>query len=137
MTFGAINELSTAQAYRRMIELANHPVLTHILRAIMREESAHTQFYWSVAKLELRKSEFSQKIARFVIKNFWAPVGEGAKSKQASNYTITTLFRGEEGLDWIDRKVTKHIQELPGFANLNTVSEKIKKIVTGERILAN
>ena len=136
MTFGAINELSTAQAYRRMIELANHPVLSHILRGIMREESAHTQFYWSVAKLELRKSEFSQRIARFVVKNFWAPVGQGAKPKKDSNYTIATLFNGEEGFDWIDRKVSKHIQELPGFNGLNTISERIKEIVLPESLIA-
>ncbi len=129
MTFGAINELSTAQGYRRLIELANHPVLTHILRGIMREESAHTQFYWSVAKLELRKSEFAQKVARFVVKNFWSPVGQGAKPKVQSDYTIATLFRGEEGFQWIDRKISKHIQELPGFANLNTISERVKAIV--------
>lgn len=129
MTFGAINELSTAQAYRRMIELANHPVLTHILRGIMREESAHTQFYWSVAKLELKKSEFAQKMARFVVKNFWAPVGQGAKAEKDSNYTIETLFRGKEGFEWLDRKVSKHIQELPGFNGLNTISERIKQIV--------
>ena len=136
MTFGAINELSTAQAYRRMIELANHPVLSHILRGIMREESAHTQFYWSVAKLELRKSAFSRKVARFVVKNFWSPVGEGAKPKTQSDYTIATLFNGKEGFEWLDRKVSKHIQELPGFNGLNTISERIKKIVMPQSAIA-
>jgi len=43
MTFGAIHEMTTAQGYRRMMDLANHPVLTSILKAIVREESAHTQ----------------------------------------------------------------------------------------------
>ena len=137
MTFGAINELCTAQAYRRMIELADHPVLTHIMRGIMREESAHTQFYWSVAKLELRKSAFSRKLARFVIKNFWLPVGQGAKSKAQSDYAITTLFNGEEGLQWLDRKVTKHLQELPGFDGLNTVSEKIGQVVLPKKMLTS
>lgn len=132
MTFGAINELSTAQSYRRLIELANHPVLTQILRGIVREESAHTQFYWSVAKLELKNSAIAQKIARLVIKHFWAPVGSGARSEKDSDYAVKTLFGGDEGLNWIDRKVTKHIQELPGFANLNTVTEKISEIVLPE-----
>lgn len=129
MTFGAINELSTAQAYRRLIHLTDHPVLTHILLGIMREESAHTQFYWNVAKLELKKSSFARKVARFVVKNFWSPVGEGAKPKFQSDYTISTLFKGQDGFDWLDRKVSKHIQELPGLSNLNTVSDKIRKIV--------
>ena len=64
MTFGAIHEMSTAQGYRRLIELADHPVLTGILRGIIREESAHTQFYRSVARIELKNSEFAQKVAQ-------------------------------------------------------------------------
>ncbi len=130
MTFGAINELSTGQGYRRLIELADNPVLTQILRAIMREESAHTQFYWSVAKLELRDSPFAQKLARFIVKNFWAPVGQGAKPVKESNYTIATLFKGEEGMDWIERNVSSRIQQLAGFEGLNTINEKIGRIIT-------
>jgi predicted metal-dependent hydrolase len=134
MTFGAINELSTAQAYRSMIELANHPVLTQILTGIIREESAHTQFYWNVAKIELRRSEFSQKMARFVIKHFWSPVGSGARSKKASDYCIQTLFGNEGGIEWLDRKITKHIYELPGFEGLNTVSEKLGAIIKSKSV---
>ncbi len=137
MTFGAINELSTAQGYRRLTQLAEHPVLAHIVRGIMREESAHTQFYWSVAKLELKKSVFSRKVARFVVKNFWSPVGEGAKPKTQSDYTIATLFNGKDGFEWLDRKISKHIQELPGFDGLNTVSEKLGRIIMSEQSLAN
>ena len=135
MTFGAINELSTAQAYRSMIELANHPILTQILKAIIREESAHTQFYWNVAKIELRHSEFAQKMARFVIRHFWSPVGSGARSKKASDYCIQTLFGNDGGIEWLDRKITKHIYELPGFKGLNTVSEKLGNIIKSEHVI--
>lgn len=136
MTFGAINELSAAQSYRRMIELAGHPVLTQILRGIIREESAHTQFYWNVAKLELKRSKFARKVARFVVKHFWSPVGQGAKSKNQSDYAISTLFRGKEGFEWLDRKVTKHIQELPGFSGVNTFSERIGEITLAKSFAA-
>jgi hypothetical protein len=136
MTFGAINELSTAQAYRSMIELACHPILTKILTGVIREESAHTQFYWSVAKIELKRSEFARKMARFVIKNFWSPVGSGARSKKASDYCIQTLFKGEQGVEWLDRKITRHIHELPGFNGVNTVSEKLGAIIQAKPIIA-
>lgn len=136
MAFGAINELSAAQSYRRLIELGNHPVLTHILRAIMREESAHTQFYWNVAKLELRRSSLAQKIARFVVKHFWAPVGSGARAEKDSDYAVKTLFDGDDGLNLVDRKVTRHIQELPGFAGLDTVNERTREIVLSETATA-
>lgn len=99
MTFGAIHELSTAQGYRRLINLANHPVLSYLLKGIIREESVHTQFYYSVARLELRQSAFAQKLARFVVNNFWSPVGQGAKPAAETNYTIGTLFGGSDGLE--------------------------------------
>ena len=128
MTFGAIHEMSTTQGYRRLSKLADHPVLSEILCGIIREESAHTQFYRSVARLELQKSEISQKLSRFFIKNFWNPVGSGAKPTKESNYTIATLFSGDGGLDWIDKNVTRRIQTLPGFDGLTKVSDKIGEI---------
>ncbi len=128
MTFGAIHEMSTGQGYRRLINLARHPVLTQILNGIIREESAHTQFYSSVARLELKHSEFTQKIARFVVKNFWTPVGQGSKLKKDTEYTIGTLFSGEQGMDWIDRNVTGRIQNFPGFEGFTTVSDTIGDI---------
>ena len=130
MAFGAIHEMSTTQGYRRLTQLADHPVLTEILRGIIREESAHTQFYRSVARIELQKSEFAQKLSRFLIKNFWTPVGSGAKPAEESDYTIATLFGGEDGLEWIDKKVTRRIQTLPGFDGLTKVSDKIGKIAS-------
>lgn len=100
MAFGAIHEMSTTQGYRRLVELANHPILSEILRGIVREESAHTTFF-----------------------------GQGAKSKQESDYTIATLFGGEEGLEWIDKNVSQRIQTLPGFDGLTKISDKIGEIV--------
>ena len=129
MAFGAIHEMSTTQGYRRLAELAAHPVLSEILRGIIREESAHTTFYRSVARIELQKSEISQKLSRFLIKHFWTPVGSGAKPKHESDYTIATLFSGDEGLEWIDKNVSQRIQTLPGFKGLTKVSDKIGEIV--------
>jgi len=136
MTFGAIHEMSTTQGYRRLIELTKHPVLSEILRAMIREESAHTHFYWSVARLELKNSEFTRKLARFIVKNFWTPVGSGAKPKKESDYTIATLFDGEEGLDWIDKNVSQKLQRLPGFDGLTKVSDKISEIVLSQTSVA-
>lgn len=132
MTFGAIHEMSTTQGYRRLTELADHPVLTEILRGIIKEESAHTHFYRSVARIELQKSEFSQKLSRFIIKHFWTPVGSGAKPKNESNYTIAALFSGEDGLNWIDKNVTQRIQTLPGFDGLTKISDKIRQVVSSQ-----
>lgn len=128
MTFGAVHEMTTAQSYRRLIELTDHPVLTTILKAIIREESAHTQFYWSVARLELRKNDFAKKLARFVIQNFYYPVGQGSKPKKESEYAVSTLFGGRDGLETLDKTVTQRVQQLPGFADLTKINDRIGRI---------
>jgi hypothetical protein len=128
MTFGAIHEMSTTQAYRRLIALADHPVLTQILNGIIREESMHTQFYSSVARLELRQNEFTQRIARFVVEHFWCPVGQGAKPRKQTEYTIATLFGATEGLEWVDKTITQRVRRLPGFADLTKINETVIRI---------
>ncbi len=128
MAFGAIHEMSTAQAYRRMDELAGHPVLSIILNGIMREESFHTHFYWSVAKLELRESDAAQRIAHFVIKNFYRPVGQGSIPRKRTEYTIKTLFGSEDGLQRLDKTVTRRAQQLPGLEALTKVTDTIGRI---------
>jgi rubrerythrin len=129
MTFGAIHELSTTQGYRRLDTLANHPVLSQILKGIIREESAHTKFYSSIAKIELKKSPFAQKLSRFLVDKFWCPVGQGAKAEEDSNYVIKTLFGENDGLEWINRTITGRIRQLPNFENLTKIDEKLGKVV--------
>lgn len=125
MTFGAVHEMTTAQAYRRMMEIADHPVLTHILKAIIREESAHTQFYWSIARLELRKNDLARKLARKVIEHFYYPVGQGSLAKERTKYVVQTLFSHDSALGVIDTTVTQRVQQLPGFEDINTITETI------------
>lgn len=129
MTFGAIHEMSTAQAYRRLVEITDHPILTEILRGIIREESTHTHFYRSVARLELKKSDFARKMARFVIKNFYTPVGSGSTPKEESGYAIARLFEGEGGLARIDKNVCQKVQKFPGFEGVTKVGETISNVV--------
>jgi rubrerythrin len=137
MTFGAIHEMSTTQAYRRLIELADHPVLTHILNGIIREESAHTQFYKNVARIELHCSEFARKTARFVVEHFWRPVGQGSKRKKQTEYTIAALFSDVGGLEWLDKTVTQRVQQLPGFADMTKITETITRISNANLAINN
>ena len=127
MTFGAIHEMETAQGYRRLMELSGHPVLKQILDAIIREESAHTQFYWSVARLELRKNEWGRKIARFVADHFWAPVGQGAVSKRRTEYLVSTLFGDRAGRQMVDR-LTQRVRSLPGFDDIDTFVTTVERM---------
>ncbi|MEP6946798.1 MAG: acyl-ACP desaturase [Acidobacteriota bacterium] len=128
MTFGTIHELSTAQAYRRLAEIADHPVLTHILNGILREESAHMQFYRSVARIELRNNQFAQRLARFVVEHFWAPVGQGSVAQVRTDYLIATLFGDSGGQECVDNTLSQRVRGLPGFADLTKISETIRSI---------
>lgn len=135
MTFGAVHEMTTGQAYRRMIEIADHPVLTKILKAIIREESAHTQFYWSMARLELRKDDLSQKIARKVIENFYYPVGQGSLKKERTKQVVSTLFGENEALKDLDRTVTQRVQKLPGFDGITKITNKIGEVAGSKLVI--
>jgi Mn-containing catalase len=136
MTFGAIHEMEAALGYRRLIALADHPVLTHIVNGIIREEAIHAQFYRSVARLELQRNEFAQKMARWVIENFWSPVGQGSLAKQRTEYTIATLFTDEEAVEGFDKTVTQRVQGLPGFSGITNLTERIGQMAGDASISA-
>jgi rubrerythrin len=125
MVWGAINELTTLQGYRRLWKLAGHPVLEKILRAVAREESVHVKFYWTVARLRLERSKFARGLARNVIRNFWTPVGQGTKPQREVNYLISTLFGGDEGLRFFDEQVSRKIERLPGFGGFDAITRRV------------
>ena len=129
MVWGAINEITTLQAYRRLSDLARHPVLKTLLTAIIQEESLHSGFYWNVARVKLNQAKFSRDLARFIIGRFWTPVGQGAKPAHETNYVIATLFRGANGLEFFSRTVADRIARLPGFTGFTALSERIGPIV--------
>lgn len=131
MTFGAIHEMEAALGYRRLIALADHPVLTHIVNGIIREESVHAQFYRSVARLELEKNEFSQKMARWIIERFWAPVGQGSLDKSRTEYAISILFSGDGAIDTLEKTVTQRVRQLPGFDGITKITDTIGEMAQG------
>lgn len=129
MVWGAINEITAMQAYRRLSELAGHPVLKELLVGIVQEESIHGSFYWNVARVKLLEAKFSRDLARFIIGKFWSPVGQGAKLESEANYVMATLFPGKEGLELFDQKIGNRIERLPGFIGFKGLTERIAPIV--------
>jgi hypothetical protein len=129
MVWGAINEITAMQAYRRLSDLASHPVLEELLTGIVQEESIHGSFYWNVARVKLAEAKFSRDLARFIIGKFWSPVGAGAKRRADANYVMATLFPGKEGLELFDRKIGNRIERLPGFLGFKGLTERIAPIV--------
>jgi rubrerythrin len=129
MVWGAINEITALNGYRRIAELAGHPVLSQLLAGFIQEESIHANFYWSIARLKLAKAKFSRSVARFVIDKFWTPVGQGAKATHETNYVMAALFRGPTGLEFFNQKVTNRIGRLPGFSGFESITNRVAPIV--------
>ena len=129
MVWGAINEITAMNAYRRLSDLAGHPVLKQLLIGIVQEESIHGSFYWNVARVKLGETKFSRNLARFIIGKFWSPVGQGAKRKEEANYVMATLFPGKEGLELFDQKIGSRIERLPGFLGFKGLTERVAPIV--------
>ena len=129
MVWGAINEITAMNAYRRLADLAGHPVLKQLLIGIVQEESIHGSFYWNVARVKLAETKFSRTLARFIIGKFWSPVGQGAKPKNEANYVMKTLFPGKDGLELFDQKIGNRIERLPGFVGFKGLTERIAPIV--------
>jgi rubrerythrin len=129
MVWGAINEITTLQGYRRLSELSRHPVLQSVLTAIIQEESLHSNFYWNLARVKLSQAKLSREIARFIIGRFWAPVGQGPKPEPETNYVVATLFHGVKGLECFEHMVAQRIGRLPGFEGFTALSERVRPIL--------
>jgi hypothetical protein len=134
MTFGAIHEMEAALGYRRLMNLSDHPVLTKIINGIIREESIHASFYRGIARLELQRSEFAQKMARWVIDHFWAPVGQGSLAKRRTEYTVKTLFAADDAGASLEKAVSERVRQLPGFAGLTKIDETISHMAASANV---
>jgi len=126
MAWGAVNEWSANAAYNRMARLETHPQLSELLKRIGQQETKHVAFYATQARDRLAKSRKAQVITRFVLKNFWAPVGSGISPEREVTHVMGHLFGGAEGRQQI-RDVDKHIARLPGMTGLTIVETSLNK----------
>jgi hypothetical protein len=118
MTWGAVNEWTTQAAYARLAKLADHPVLSELLRRIMKQEGRHIDFYASQAKSRLGDSRAAQKVTRWALRRFWAPVGTGVVPDQEVNFLRTYLFGDQDGQAMADR-IDRRVDRLPGLDGLH------------------
>jgi len=117
MTWGAINEWTTQAGYARLAARADHPVLSELLRRIMKQEGRHIDFYASQARSRLADSRAAQRITRWALRRFWAPVGSGVMPEPEVRFLSDYLFSGEEGRAMAER-IDRRIDRLPGLEGL-------------------
>jgi hypothetical protein len=129
MTWGAINELTTLTAYRRLATVVGHPVLTDLLEQIMVDESRHFFFYYRQAEIRLRRRSVA-RVARLLVDRFWAPVGSGVQPDHELEFVSRYLFADADGLS-AARRVDDTIRRLPGFATVQLLEAWMNHHVGG------
>jgi hypothetical protein len=121
MTFGVINEWTTQAGYSRLIQVADHPVLTDLLRRIMKQEGRHIDYYLTQSRSLLAASPRAQRVTRQMLQRLWEPVGAQVMPKAETRHLVGTLFGGEDGRSVAER-VDRRIDALPGLAGLGLMA---------------
>jgi hypothetical protein len=118
MTWGAVNEWTTQAAYARLAKLADHPTLSELLSRIMKQEGRHIDFYASQARTRLSDSRAAQRVTRWALRRFWAPVGTGVVADQEVEFLRRYLFGDDDGQAMADR-IDRRVDRLPGLDGLH------------------
>jgi hypothetical protein len=126
MSWGAVNEWTTQAGYARLAAVSEHPVLSELLRRIMKQEGRHIDFYASEATRRLSLSTKSQKLTRFALKHLWSPVGSGVMPDAEVAFLVDYLLGGAGGLEVAER-IDRRIDALPGLAGLHLLGGAVDK----------
>lgn len=124
MTWGAINEWTTQAGYAQLSRRAGHPVLTELLRRIMRQEGRHIDFYASQAQRRLAASVRARRVTRFALSRLWSPVGSGVMPPAEIEHLAAYLMSGADGLAAAQR-IDRRIDRLPGLAGMQLLERAI------------
>lgn len=138
MAWGAINELSTVQAYLRVADLVNCPPLATLLRLIAREEVNHAEFYVAAAKALLEDRPRRQRFVRFALERLWTLVGIGVRTEEEAGFVARLLYGGYKDPEYramstFHRYVTERIASLPGLSGFNRSSELLGAVAAGRQ----
>ncbi|HXX90152.1 MAG TPA: ferritin-like domain-containing protein [Acidimicrobiales bacterium] len=126
MAWGAVNELTTQTGYGRLSAKAGHPVLSELLRRIMRQEGRHIDFYGAQAKRRLAESPAARRLTRYALRRFWAPVGSGVMPETEVRFLARYLFDDDAGMTAAQR-VDRQIDRLPGLEGLHLLEGAVRQ----------
>lgn len=127
MTWGAVNEWSTQAGYGRLAAKAGHPVLSELLRRIMRQEGRHIDFYALGARTRLADSATARRLTRFALRRYWAPVGAGVMPDSELAFLVTHLFGDTEGRAATQR-IDRLVDRLPGLDGLHLAESALDEL---------
>jgi hypothetical protein len=134
MTWGAVNEWTTQAGYGRLAAKAKHPVLSELLRRIMRQEGRHIDFYALGARQRLAASATARRLTRFALRRYWAPVGTGVMPDPEVKFLANHLFGDAEGVAAAQR-IDRAVGRLPGLEGLHLVETAIDHLTSTARAI--
>jgi hypothetical protein len=126
MSWGALNEWTTQAGYGRLAAQEQHPVLTELLRRIMRQEGRHIDYYASEAERRLSDSRRAQRLTRFALSHLWSPVGAGVMPRHEVAFLVRHLFSGPEGTAAAAR-IDRRVDRLPGLEGLSLLASALDR----------
>lgn len=127
MTWGAINEWTTQAGYSQLARRAGHPVLSELLRRIMRQEGRHIDFYASQAQSRLAASRRARRLTRFALNRFWSPVGSSVMPPEESAHLARYLMSGPDGLA-VARRIDRRVDRLPGLGGMGLLERSVSSL---------
>jgi hypothetical protein len=132
MTWGAVNEWTTQAGYGRLAAKARHPVLSELLRRIMRQEGRHIDFYALGARQRLATSATARRLTRFALRRYWAPVGTGVMPGPEVRFLVDHLFGDAEGVAAAQR-IDRVVGRLPGLDGLRLIESAVEALTSAPR----
>lgn len=114
LTWGAISELTTLEAYGVLAGRTANPILAEMLRRLAKDERRHFSFYYNKAKQQLQHP-YAQKLARFILQKFWLPVGAGLKPDEEVSF-ISRFVLGDAAGEKVAERIDATIGRLPGMS---------------------
>lgn len=117
MAFGVINEWTTQAAYGRLAVLADHEILSELLRRIKRQEGRHIDYYLAQTRQQLEAGPGAERTVRLFLRSLWRPVGATVMPEPEIRHVVRTLFGDEDGRAAAAR-IDRRIDTLPGLAGM-------------------
>lgn len=128
MTWGAINELTAAAAYRLLGRSTQNDALRTLLGRIGKQERKHYAFYASQAEKRLAGDVWAQRLCRATLRLVWTPVGAGLGPAENLAFVAHHLFDNAEGRRAL-HDVDETIAGLPGLGSFDLVTRRVGAIM--------
>jgi rubrerythrin len=113
LTWGAISELTTLEAYGVLADRTANPILARLLRRLAKDERRHFSFYYNKARRQLDRRH-AQQLTSLILKKFWLPVGAGMKPDEEVAF-ISRFVLGDSAGAIVANRIDSTIAKLPGM----------------------